>query len=392
MRTISYKVKVRPEDFRVVEIADLEPAQEGKYRLYKLKKSNWNTTDLLMRLARRLRLPYEAFSYGGRKDRHALTEQYITIEDQRDLSLAEDSYSLESLGFADEPMRPELVRGNQFMITLRAIKPEEMTSLEKNLQAIRQQGLPNYFDDQRFGSYDRERGFAAEKILKGDWEAALLIYLTLKYPEEKRQAKLRKQFFRENWWDWDACLGRARTATERRIFAFLKGRGANYAAAVNLIPREELSMMLAAYQSFLWNEMVAKLISDLAPQTIKVPGRAGDYLFYIALGSDAFDYLRALKLPTPGPKVQPPDQYAGYVYEAILNRAGLTGRDFALKKLKRAYLNSFERDVILMPEGLELAQVEPDELYPGREKATIKFTLPRGSYGTMVIKRLTLKC
>jgi tRNA pseudouridine13 synthase len=31
-----------------------------------------------------------------------------------------------------------------------------------------------------------------------------------------------------------------------------------------------------------------------------------------------------------------------------------------------------------------------DELYPGRHKLTLKFDLPRGSYATMVIKRLTL--
>jgi tRNA pseudouridine13 synthase len=390
MGAISYKVKVKPEDFRVVEIADLKPTGKGRYRLYKLRKSNWNTTDLLMRLAKRFQLPYGAFSYGGRKDRHALTEQYITIEDQRDLSLAGDSYCLESLGFASEPMRPELVRGNHFHITLRALKAEELPTLERNLRAVKEQGLPNYFDDQRFGSYDRERGFAAEKMLKGDWEEALLIYLTLKYPQEKRQAKLRKQFFRENWWKWDACLRRARTAAERRIFRFLKEHGADYAAAVNLIPREELSMMLAAYQSFLWNQMVAELISHLAPGASRIAGRAGDYLFYAALGSDAFDYLRALKLPTPGPRVEFPDQYAEHVYETILSRAGLMPSDFALKKLKRAYFNSFKRDVILVPEALELVQVEPDDLYPGRSKATITFTLPRGSYGTMVLKRLTL--
>jgi tRNA pseudouridine13 synthase len=97
-----------------------------------------------------------------------------------------------------------------------------------------------------------------------------------------------------------------------------------------------------------------------------------------------------LKLPTPGPRVEFPDRYAEHIYEAVLSRAGLARRDLAAKKLKRAYLNSFQRDVILLPEALELGQVEPDDLYPGRSKATISFTLPRGSYGTMVLKRLTL--
>jgi len=391
MKTISYKVKVRPEDFQVVEAADLQPSERGEYRLYRLTKANWNTTDLLLRLATRFGLPYDAFSYGGKKDRHALTTQYITIKDQKDLSLVELSYSLQSLGFVSEPMGPEFIRGNEFRITLRALKEGEIHHLERNLQAVIAFGLPNYFDDQRFGSYDKERGFIAEKLLKDRWEEALKIYLTLQYPQEKKAAKERKRHFLEHWWKWDQCLEQARTATERKVFGFLLKRGGDYVAAVNLLPREELSLILAAYQSFLWNEMVAEMIRHLASAIIEVPGYVKGYVFYTHLERDAFEYLRSLRLPMPGPQAILPDEYAGYVYKTTLERAGLSEQAFAMKRLVAAYFRSFLRDVLLRPEGLELLDLSRDELYPGLMKAVVKFFLPRGSYGTMVLERLTLR-
>lgn len=389
--TISFKVKVRPEDFQVVEVADLVPEGGGEYRLYRLTKSGWNTTDLLLRLAKRFGLRYQAISYGGKKDRHALTEQYITIRDRRNFSLQEETYRLESLGFVTQPMTPERIRGNRFLITLRAIREPDVLFLKRNLHAIRARGVPNYFDDQRFGSYDKERGFIAEKLLKDQWEEGLKIYLTLEYPEQTRATRKRKHFFRDHWWQWEQCRERARTVTEQMIFDYLVRRGGNYVGAMNLVPREELSLILAAYQSYLWNEMVAEMITHLASRTLSLPGVANTYVFYIELPDDAFDYLRALRLPTPGPKVSFPDPYTERIFTTTLERVGVHPSAFALKKLYRAYFTSFSRDVLVMPEELELLDVAPDDLYPGRVKATVRFFLPRGAYGTMVLKRLTLK-
>lgn len=391
-RPIAYKIKVKPEDFQVTELADLTPSERGRYRLYRLTKAGWNTTDLLRRLARRFRLPYEAFSYGGRKDRHALTTQHITIRDERDLSLAEPAFSLQALGWTDEPMTPEFIRGNEFRITLRAMRAEEVVHLERNLRAVRDHGLPNYFDEQRFGSYDRKRGFIAEWLVRDQWEEALRIYLTLCYPMEKRTAKERKRYFLEHWGQWAACLERAKTVTERRIFHFLWRRGGDYVGAVNLIPREELAMILSAYQSFLWNEMVREIVRTWASLVLEVRGVVTRYAFYLTLSRDALDYLRGVKLPTPGPGASLADPYLEHVYQTVLERAGIgSDRVFALKKLRRAYIKAVPRDVILFPEELELLEVAPDELYPGYVKAVLRFILPRGAYGTMVLKRLTLR-
>jgi tRNA pseudouridine13 synthase len=49
------------------------------------------------------------------------------------------------------------------------------------------------------------------------------------------------------------------------------------------------------------------------------------------------------------------------------------------------------RKALILPEEIEVRGTEVDELHPGRRKWTVSFSLPRGSYGTMLLKRLALK-
>ncbi|KAA0242759.1 MAG: tRNA pseudouridine(13) synthase TruD [Candidatus Brocadia sp. AMX2] len=78
------KVKVKPEDFIVEEVADLPLQKDGNFRVYLLRKRGWNTVDILKMLSRKFSIPHSYFSYGGKKDKYAFTSQYITIARQGD--------------------------------------------------------------------------------------------------------------------------------------------------------------------------------------------------------------------------------------------------------------------------------------------------------------------
>jgi tRNA pseudouridine13 synthase len=49
-----------------------------------------------------------------------------------------------------------------------------------------------------------------------------------------------------------------------------------------------------------------------------------------------------------------------------------------------------ERAAVAMPEDCEAEGPAEDELYPGRQKLALRFFLPRGSYATVLIKRLLI--
>src|SRR5947209_9659644 len=75
----SMKVKQQPEDFQVEELTDVVPTGQGAFALYRLEKRGWSTPDALAAIRRRWQVEPRRVAYGGLKDRHAVTVQYLTI-------------------------------------------------------------------------------------------------------------------------------------------------------------------------------------------------------------------------------------------------------------------------------------------------------------------------
>ena len=75
------KLKCQPEDFRVEELPLVSSAATGRYAFYRLTKSNMGTIEAVEAICRHWNLAGRRVSYGGLKDRHAVTIQYLTIVD-----------------------------------------------------------------------------------------------------------------------------------------------------------------------------------------------------------------------------------------------------------------------------------------------------------------------
>ncbi len=367
------KIKVRPEDFQVEEIAYLPLSEDGPYRVYHLKKWGWNTLDLLRRLSRTLNVPFQAISYGGKKDRYALTTQYITIKDRREFNIKEKYYTLVPIGTMYRPMGPDLIRGNRFRITVRKLREQDTRRVAEASAEVSRWGFINYFDDQRFGSYAPKQGFIAEKILLDRPLDALRIILTHIYPEDKKAERQRKRRLRECWGDWQRCLEVSETGFEKNIFSTLL-RGRDPRDALRLIGREELSMYVAAYQAFLWNETARRLTVQVSRRILRYRGIAGDYLFYRTPEIEEFSYLKDLTIPVVSDSMVFQDKRTSRLLEEILEERGLKGV-------------KFNRKVVVIPEDLQCSS-ETDEVYSNYRAIRLSFTLPKGSYGTMLLKRL----
>ena len=383
------KIKVKPEDFIVEEDADLKLHKGGEYRVYLLTKKGFNTIDLLLRLSKKLGIPFSNFSYGGKKDRHALTTQYITIKDKSIFGAEEDSFSLSYIGDMQKPMGPEFIKGNGFKIVIRDLDEQEAIRAKGEVELVRGHGFINYFDDQRFGSFDREQGFIGEKILQSHHNIALKIYLTSIHPEDKKAEKERKRFFFNNWSKWDDCLKRAETLFENRAFRMLlKREKTPFLNSILMIPKEELSLFFSAFQSYLWNQLAERLVNTFHPDRIlKYRGTYWEYLFYRSLHKKNSAYLTELLLPTASQNARMPDALTENLYAEILNEHQLQPSYFNLRKIKVAFFKSSPRSLIIVP-SINNADITNDELYNGRKRMTLDFKLPKGSYGTMLIKRL----
>lgn len=382
-------IKALPEDFVVEERGALPLRPAGEYRVYLLKKRHWNTLDLIQHLSRILNVPSGQFSYGGKKDKHGLTSQFVTIREARDFSLKGKDFSLEPRGFMDRPMGPDLIIGNAFIVTIRNLA--DISPFEINLGRAQKCGFPNFFDDQRFRSYDPERGFFGEKILKRHWNGALQVLLTGAGPEDTRAERERKAALLKNWKDWPLLLNLAKGPLEKKIFAFLKDRPKEFKRALHHIPEEEVGMSYAAFQSHLWNETLRRLVRKKCPVCVHVPGRESGYLFWNDLDAETHSYFASLDIPTAAAKMNFADALSQSLFEDVLKEKELSPGAFRTKALRRVYFRSFLRKALVIPEEFRVLFSGPDERHPGKNKWTISFSLPRGSYGTMLVKRLSLK-
>jgi len=381
-------IKAAPEDFLVEERIELPRLESGAYRVYLLTKSGWTTPDLVRHLARVCGVSPEAIAYGGKKDKHGLTRQFVTIRDGRDFSRKEKAFALEARGFLDRPLGPDLLRGNAFRITVRNLR--DAAAAAAAAAAVRSSGVPNFFDDQRFRSYDPERGFFAEKILRRHWNGALQVYLTSTTPEMNREEKARRRAVFELWKDWPKALAQAPGPEERRILAYLAEHPKEYARALHKIPEDEISIRYSAFQSHLWNEVLRRLVRKTIADPAAVAGAEGEYLFWRTPETAAKAGFFDLNIPTAASRMQVPDERIKSLYGDLLRDKELTLSDFRTRALSRVYFKSFLRSAAVVPEDLAVVDTGPDELHPGRSKIVLSFSLPRGSYATMVIKRLML--
>ncbi|MCX7661327.1 MAG: tRNA pseudouridine(13) synthase TruD [Candidatus Omnitrophica bacterium] len=379
------KIKTRPQDFIVNEIANIEFKQNGRFKVYLLIKRNFNTIDVLIKLAKKFNLPLSIFGYGGRKDKYAYTYQYITIKDFKVSSIKEKSFEIKYLGDALRPMGPDLILANEFKITIRDLKEKELICASEALDFVKNFGFPNYFDDQRFGSYSPSQGFFAEKLIKKEFNGALKIYLTSIYPEDKKEEKKRKKFFFENWGDWKECLLKAKTDFEKKAFRILSEEKKPFLKILGLIPKEELRMLISSFQSYLWNKLVERLIKIYTSKLLTYRGNYWDYFFYAS--EETFKYLKDLKLPLASSKTEIPEEVCRNLYEQILREHNLKPPLFNLRRFRKAYFKPTLREVIVLPQIKEFHSLD-DQLYPHKKALYLEFSLPAGSYATMLIKRL----
>ena len=383
-------IKARPEDFIVEEIASLPLVEKGEFRVYQLTKKNWTTPDLVHFLARFLSISPKAIAYGGKKDKHGLTTQYITIRSQKDFSLEELNFSLKSVGFMRKPMSPALIKGNHFRIVIRQLNDVE--PLLKNLKEVEVYGFPNFFDDQRFRGTNQELGFFADRVLRTHYNGALQIFLqsqNIKATDKKNKERIAEII--ENWRDWEKCLELAQGLTEKRIFRTLLLRPDDYLAALEKIPREEISMAYAAFGSHLWNELLRRLLRAEINDLKEVEAESGTFLFWQSLDEPVLTYLRYLKLPTPAARMHFPDDFSRQLYCQVLEEYDLKFSSFRTRALSRVFFRSFERRVLLYPQDLQVIGYGQDELYPRKKCLILSFALPRGAFATMLIKRIMLE-
>jgi len=151
-------IRSRAEDFRVEEIPSYPPAGEGDHVFVRIEKTGIDTAGAIRDIARALSIDPRGIGAAGRKDRHAVAVQVLSLpppltpEAISDLKLP----GIRVLEAARHPhkLRTGHLRGNRFTLNVRdAICDDAPSRAEVILKALAlPPGCPNWFGRQRFGN------------------------------------------------------------------------------------------------------------------------------------------------------------------------------------------------------------------------------------------------
>ncbi len=383
------QTKCLPEDFRVTEL--LHPAgPPGRgFLLLRIEKREIDALELPRRLAQTLGVPPRDISIPALKDRHGVTIQHGTLRASGTPFPARHEWPglrVDVVGERARPLTTSDLRGNRFDLVLRNMEESECGKIEGILLALAAHGLPNCFDDQRFGSFAPGLGFPGKLLLQRRFEDVIRAYLVVPTQGDPQEIVAFKTEAQALYPNFAAIAELASKSNRRSVLHFLKDHPDGFKKACALISPELLSLWLGAYQGYLWNQVLSAYFGTSGGEGAEIRQTVGP-LRLPPLGATP----EALGLP-PGASLAlfhhrfsaAPPGLAEAAAQVIASE-GFTLHDLKPRGLEKAWMAKAARPIWVRPEKLTLDSPKPDDLHPGKLCRRIAFTLPRGSYATWVL-------
>jgi tRNA pseudouridine13 synthase len=153
------KIRSVPEDFMVKENLAFEPSGAGEHVFLLIEKTGENTDYVARQLARFANVKQRDVSFAGLKDRHAVTTQWFSVwlPGKTDPDWTQfDTGSMKVLHTArhTRKLKRGVLSGNSFKLTIRDWQGDKDKTI-RQLEAMKANGIANYFGSQRFGNEGR---------------------------------------------------------------------------------------------------------------------------------------------------------------------------------------------------------------------------------------------
>jgi tRNA pseudouridine13 synthase len=416
-----------PEDFLVEEklggpfaagIVDA-PSEATPFALIVLRKTSLTTPVAVQGLARELSLRGDAVAYAGLKDRHARTVQHVTARllgapDALRAKLASEGLSRGSaeggswhaklIGWSPRPIDAEAIERNRFTIVIRDLARNATHELDRRAHVLREpipegaEGadsgrsdsllVVNYFGDQRFGSARHGGGFAARHLVRGEFEEALRLLVGTPARKDSGATRVMTRAAASDWGDWRKILGVLPRMPERSAFEALAA-GRDFRDAFAALPQFTQLMAVEAYQSHLWNAVARSFVMRTTGERERLEADDSFGVMLFPFARSMPDEHRSLRLPLFAPETQFEQPWAEDA-AAVLAEEGLSMENLVIPGLRRPFFGESERSLFVRAEGFEQDRPVPDTFdRTGKRFArTLRFSLPRGAYATVVLRAL----
>ncbi len=383
-------VKQRREDFRVEEVPLYEASGQGTHVYFTIEKRGLPTMEAARQVARALGINQRRIGYAGLKDARAVTRQRFSVEHvapDRIAALELPGIRVLDVSRHGNKLRIGHLKGNRFVIRLRETDPDRLADVRAVLNVLVRRGLPNVFGPQRFGTRG-DTWQIGRALLRQDWDECVDVLLGRPAPTDEGDLLRARQLYQAGQyaaaaeaWPWAFRM-------ERRVCrALVKTKGSR-ARAFRSIDKEVRRFYVSAYQSWLFNRVVADRIDELdrlwvGDLAYRHPQGAVFRVEDLAAEQPRCD---AMEISPSGPlfgyRMSQPDGRAGEMEAAVLATDGFSLEDF---RAPGAHRIKGARRPLRVPMVETAAEAGSDEHGTYLE---LRFFLPAGSYALSVIREI----
>lgn len=383
------------EDFLVHEIdgdIKLSDTSAAKYLICRLTKKNWELQRAVKEIAKILGISHRRISWAGTKDKHAITDQLISIYDVTETAVQNirlKDITLTPVGRSNQQISLGDLQGNRFEITIRSCRADDIAATVAATDAGVTDGVPNYFGIQRFGVQRPVTHQVGKQILLDRYEEAVNTYVAFPSEgEDESVAAARTAYLSDR--DPKAALEAlpVQMRYERAILHHLTEMPEDYEGALKRVPPKLLSMFVSAYQSWLFNEGLSHRIE--AGHPLAVPALGDRVLFAngkqdIVCDANINQATVLVKrgranicLEMPGEKTVPTESIAEERISALMEQDGISYASF--KKAGEMTGMSFKGAVRSISVSAAVTSAVCDDT------VKLAFSLGPGQYATTICR------
>jgi len=377
-------------DFVVDEQPLYNPSNSGTHTYFLLEKRGLSTLDAVHEIAQALNVGRRQIGYAGLKDARAVTRQWMSIEHidpQRLTDLRNPRLRILHTARHGNKLRLGHLVGNAFAIKVRQTDVQRLADLQAALATLADRGVPNYFGQQRFGG----RGDAwavGRDVIRADLDSALDRLLGQPSPRDHGTVRRARQLYDKGSFAQAARAWPGMFRAERRALHLLQRPRASKKRAFLAIDKALRKFYISAYQSYLFNEVVAARLrgglhhlhrGDLAWVH---QSRA---VFHVLDPNAEQPRADAFEISPSGPlfgyRMTEPDGEPAEIEARTLAAEHLTPRSFRLAGLR---VKGGRRPLRFRPTQTAITLgADDDGAY-----LELRFALPRGCYATSLLREL----
>lgn len=380
-------IKESPDDFLVEEIPSYLPCGSGEHCYLTIEKCGITTLEAICRITKSLKINERDIGYAGMKDAVGVTRQTISVQwlpPEKALALEIDGISVVAAQRHSNKLKVGHLKGNHFQIVIRGVSNAAEQLVPAILDVLSKRGVPNYFGHQRYGAQGNSHLIGAA-MLRREWREC--VDRLIGEPDAVRDK------------EWSAAVSAYQHGaivealrlfprhcrSEREVLQRLISRPEEHEKAFSAIHPRMKKLYLSAVQSFLFDQVVARridridelLTGDLACKHVN----GACFMVEDAATEQerAADFEISASGPMFGCRMKSPEGAVWELEQEILEQSGL---NLPLFDMPGGLRMEGERRPLRVPLGDLSWNIAGDAV-------VVKFTLPKGSYATSVIREIS---